>query len=58
MPEASPRGTYLLIADALRREIDQGRLKGSTLPSEAALMKAHGVSRNTIRRALKALESE
>ncbi|MFI6950749.1 GntR family transcriptional regulator [Streptomyces sp. NPDC050422] len=58
MPEVSPRGTYLLIADALRKEIEQGELKGSTLPSEAALMKAHDVSRNTIRRALKTLESE
>ncbi|MEW1686575.1 MULTISPECIES: winged helix-turn-helix domain-containing protein [unclassified Streptomyces] len=57
MPEVSPRGTYLLIADALRKEIEQGELKGS-LPSEAALMKAHDVSRNTIRRALKMLESE
>lgn len=58
MPEASPRGTYLLIADALRKEIEQGQLKGSALPSEAALMQAHDVSRNTIRRALKTLESE
>ncbi|MGP3633695.1 GntR family transcriptional regulator [Streptomyces sp. 24-1644] len=58
MPEVSPRGTYLLIADALRKEIKQGQLKGSTLPSEASLMKAHDVSRNTIRRALKTLESE
>ncbi|WP_328894017.1 GntR family transcriptional regulator [Streptomyces sp. NBC_00236] len=58
MPEVSPRGTYLLIADALRREIEQGQLKGGALPSEAALMKAHDVSRNTVRRALKALESE
>ncbi|MEU9947357.1 winged helix-turn-helix domain-containing protein [Streptomyces sp. NPDC047939] len=58
MPEASPRGTYLLIADVLRREIEHGQLKSSTLPSEAALMQAHDVSRNTIRRALKTLESE
>ncbi|WUW24032.1 winged helix-turn-helix domain-containing protein [Streptomyces sp. NBC_01463] len=58
MPEVSPRGTYLLIADALRKDIEHGQLKGSGLPSEAALMKAHDVSRNTIRRALKTLESE
>ncbi|WP_371629204.1 winged helix-turn-helix domain-containing protein [Streptomyces sp. NBC_00341] len=58
MHEASPRGTYLLIADALRKEIEQGKLNGGTLPSEAALMQAHDVSRNTIRRALKTLESE
>ena len=58
MPEASPRGTYLLIADALRKEIEKGQLKDSALPSEATLMQAHDVSRNTIRRALKTLESE
>ncbi|MCD2466781.1 winged helix-turn-helix domain-containing protein [Streptomyces sp. MBT42] len=58
MPEASPRGTYLLIADALRKAIEEGRLKDSALPSEAALMQTHDVSRNTIRRALKTLESE
>ncbi|MEU8777507.1 GntR family transcriptional regulator [Streptomyces sp. NPDC048606] len=58
MPEASPRGTYLLIADALRKEIEEGDSQNSTLPSEAVLMQAHDVSRNTIRRALKTLESE
>ncbi|WP_053628429.1 GntR family transcriptional regulator [Streptomyces sp. XY511] len=58
MPEASPRGTYLLIADTLRKEIEQGHPPNNALPSEAALMQAHDVSRNTIRRALKTLESE
>ncbi|MEU5446039.1 winged helix-turn-helix domain-containing protein [Streptomyces griseofuscus] len=58
MPEASPRGTYLLIADALRKEIEEGQHKDSTLPSEAELMQAYDVSRNTIRRALRTLESE
>ncbi|WP_030688401.1 winged helix-turn-helix domain-containing protein [Streptomyces globisporus] len=57
MQEVSPRGTYLLIADALRRDIEKGA-EGDTLPSEAALMRAHDVSRNTIRRALKVLEAE
>ncbi|MFH8716669.1 GntR family transcriptional regulator [Streptomyces zaomyceticus] len=57
MPEASPRGTYLLIADALREDIEK-RLDDGTLPSEAALMQAYSVSRNTIRRALKVLEAE
>ncbi|MEO3846332.1 GntR family transcriptional regulator [Streptomyces sp. B8F3] len=57
MPEASPRGTYLVIADALRAEIEDG--EGiDTLPSEGALMQTHGVGRNTIRRALKVLETE
>ncbi|MEV6141909.1 winged helix-turn-helix domain-containing protein [Streptomyces sp. NPDC051992] len=57
MPEASPRGTYLLIADALRKDIEKAP-DGDALPSEAALMRTHDVSRNTIRRALKTLEAE
>ncbi|MFI9213278.1 GntR family transcriptional regulator [Streptomyces sp. NPDC053253] len=56
MPEASPRGTYLVIAEALRKEIEEGRI-AEGLPSEADLVGAYGVSRNTIRRALKALEA-
>ncbi|MEU2507660.1 winged helix-turn-helix domain-containing protein [Streptomyces sp. NPDC007863] len=57
MPEASPRGTYLIIADVLRKDIEKGS-HGDALPSEAALMREHDVSRNTIRRALKTLEAE
>ncbi|NMI60229.1 MULTISPECIES: winged helix-turn-helix domain-containing protein [unclassified Streptomyces] len=57
MPEASPRGTYLVISEALRKEIEEGEAP-DTLPSEADLMLAYGVSRNTIRRALKVLEAE
>lgn len=57
MPEASPRGTYLLIAAELRKDVEGG-VDGDALPSEAALMQTHNVSRNTIRRALKALEAE
>jgi DNA-binding FadR family transcriptional regulator len=57
VPEASPRGTYLVIAAALRSEIEEG--DGiDTLPSEADLVRSHGVGRNTIRRALKVLEAE
>ncbi|MFE0348340.1 GntR family transcriptional regulator [Streptomyces griseoluteus] len=52
MSDSSPRGTYLVIAEALRNEIK----KGETLPSEARLMRSYNVSRNTIRRALKLLE--
>ncbi|MGA5063155.1 GntR family transcriptional regulator [Streptomyces exfoliatus] len=58
MTEASPRGTYLLIAEKLRQEIETGHPEGSALPSEAALMRHYNVSRNTIRRALKTLESK
>ncbi|MET7921061.1 GntR family transcriptional regulator [Streptomyces avermitilis] len=57
MPEASPRGTYLVIAEALRNEVEAGEGSGS-LPSEAELMNMHSVSRNTIRRALKVLEAD
>lgn len=57
MSEASPRGTYLVISEALRKGIEEGKISG-TLPSEADLMRSHGVSRNTIRRALKVLEAE
>lgn len=57
MSEASPRGTYLVIAETLRSGIlaEHGR---EALPSEADLMDSHGVSRNTIRRALKVLEAD
>ncbi|GAA1722580.1 GntR family transcriptional regulator [Streptomyces yatensis] len=57
MPGASPRGTYLVIADALRKEIREGRIT-STVPSEAQLMGEHGVSRTTVRRALALLQDE
>lgn len=56
MPEASPRGTYLVIAEALRKEIENKVITGA-LPSEADLGSSYDVSRNTIRRALKALET-
>jgi len=55
VPETSPRGTYLVIAETLRNGI-QAEQGGDALPSEADLMDLHGVSRNTIRRALKLLE--
>ncbi|MFF0381526.1 GntR family transcriptional regulator [Streptomyces sp. NPDC004286] len=55
MPEASPRGTYLVIAEVLRTQIQRGA-GTDTLPSEADMMRSHGVGRNTIRRALKSLE--
>ncbi|WDT88349.1 GntR family transcriptional regulator [Streptomyces anulatus] len=57
MSEASPRGTYLVISEALRKGIEEGEISGP-LPSEADLTRSHGVARNTIRRALKVLEAE
>ncbi|MBW8088510.1 GntR family transcriptional regulator [Streptomyces hygroscopicus subsp. hygroscopicus] len=57
MPGASPRGTYLVIADALRKEIKEGWITAA-LPSEAQLMRDHNVSRTTVRRALALLQDE
>ncbi|WP_043494200.1 GntR family transcriptional regulator [Streptomyces viridosporus] len=57
MPQASPRGTYLQVSESLREQIESGDA-GDALPSEAALMRSHSVSRNTIRRALKVLEAD
>lgn len=57
MSEASPRGTYLVISEALRQRIGKDET-AEAVPSEAELMREHGVSRNTIRRALKLLEAE
>ncbi len=50
MSEASPRGTYLVISEALRRRIGQDKA-ADAVPSEAELMREHGVSRNAIQRA-------
>ncbi|WP_328942552.1 GntR family transcriptional regulator [Streptomyces sp. NBC_00250] len=57
MAAASPRGTYLVISEILRKGIKEGEFV-EVLPSEADLVDAHGVSRNTIRRALHLLEGE
>ncbi|WP_329128064.1 winged helix-turn-helix domain-containing protein [Streptomyces caniferus] len=57
MPGASPRGTYLLIADKLRKAMRERRITDK-LPSEAQLMRDHSVSRTTIRRALTTLQTE
>jgi DNA-binding GntR family transcriptional regulator len=53
------RGTWAHIADALRTQIATGQPPpGSLMPSEAALCAEYGVVRNTVRRALAALEAE
>ena len=57
MPGASPRGTYVAIADALRIEV-QSAVPTADLASEAELMKRFGVSRTTVRRALLALQTD
>lgn len=54
MPKAAE-----LIADQLRNEIVRGHLKeGDTLPTESALMEQFGVSRPTLREAVRVLEAE
>ncbi|MEU4109958.1 winged helix-turn-helix domain-containing protein [Streptomyces sp. NPDC027717] len=57
MSQASPRGTYLQVSESLRRQIESGDV-GIILPSEANLVRSFGVSRNTVRRALKLLEAD
>ncbi|WP_406050652.1 GntR family transcriptional regulator [Streptomyces virginiae] len=55
MSETSPRGTYLVISEALRARIVEGTYVDA-LPSEAEIGREFGVARTTVRRALRALE--
>ncbi|GAA2906697.1 hypothetical protein GCM10010517_72910 [Streptosporangium fragile] len=58
-PEVSPAYRYQAIADDLREQIRTGSLAaGSRVPSELALCRRHGASRNTVRQALGELERE
>ncbi|MFH8340886.1 GntR family transcriptional regulator [Streptomyces sp. AM6-12] len=57
MKDASPRGTYLQVAEALRQRIQSGTIT-DRMPSEAALSAEFGIARTTVRRALASLESE
>ncbi|GAB2815477.1 hypothetical protein GCM10027176_20180 [Actinoallomurus bryophytorum] len=58
-PRQTEWGAYVQIAEALRRRIASGDLEaGSPLPSEAVLCREFAVVRNTVRRALSALEEE
>lgn len=57
MPQASPRGTFRVVADQLR-ELLEGNQPPARLPSEAELMRRHSVGRGTIRRALEVLAAE
>ena len=53
----SPQRIFQEIADQLRRNISEGKLKpGDKLPAERELAQMFGVSRNTMREALRALE--
>lgn len=50
---------YRQLADALRREIVDGRLRpGDKLPTEASLQHVHSVGRATVREALRLLREE
>lgn len=56
-PEKKPR--YLELADLLRADIVAGRFAGeASFPTEAVLCEQHGVSRFTVREALRKLQSE
>ncbi len=53
----SPQRIYQEVANQLRRNISEGKLKpGDKLPPERNLAQMFGVSRNTMREALRALE--
>jgi DNA-binding GntR family transcriptional regulator len=54
---ATPWGTYVRIADALRDQLADAE-PGTRLPSESALAAEFEVARNTVRRALAALEHD
>ncbi|WP_374228171.1 GntR family transcriptional regulator [Streptacidiphilus sp. ASG 303] len=57
MPETSPRGTYLQVANAIRKGLADGSIASNELlPSEAQLMCQFGVARTTVRRAFRELE--
>lgn len=52
-------GAYVKITDALRQRIKDGTYAPATqLPGEASLCAEFGVARNTVRRALSALQAE
>ncbi|MFE0130830.1 GntR family transcriptional regulator [Streptomyces sp. NPDC059037] len=55
--QASPRGTFLKIADVLKAQI-QSDPDMAELPSAAELMKDHGVSRGVALRVFGVLQSE
>ncbi|SDM65855.1 GntR family transcriptional regulator [Streptomyces wuyuanensis] len=55
--EASPRGTFLKIADVVKAEIDAEPAMAE-LPSAAELMREHGVSRGVALRVFGVLEKE
>jgi DNA-binding GntR family transcriptional regulator len=58
-PTAARLPLYRALASALMKEIDSGRYAaGQPLPTEAELALQHGVSRHTVRQALRELKEE
>lgn len=57
MPQGSPRGTYLKVAEALRQQIRSGEIT-ERVPSKADLMRIYGVGESTVERALDALKAD
>ncbi|MEU1602695.1 GntR family transcriptional regulator [Micromonospora matsumotoense] len=54
--EMSPVPFYVQLADLIAKDIDSGKLKPRTpIPSEAHLQQTYGVSRGTVRAAVKLL---
>ncbi|WP_049574962.1 GntR family transcriptional regulator [Streptomyces sp. SBT349] len=57
MSQASPRGTYLQVAEAIRAQIGEDRAPDA-LPPVSQLMQQHRASRSLITRALKSLQRD
>jgi DNA-binding GntR family transcriptional regulator len=59
MAEFTGQAAYLQIADEIKGKIHDGELSpGDKIPSEAALMKAHDVSRTVARQAISRLRED
>lgn len=59
MPPYTGRPAYVQIADDIRRQLDDGALRGGDkLPTEAELMADYGVSRIVVRQAIEVIRRE
>lgn len=59
MPDFTGRPHYLIVADELRRRIEDGELRpGSQIPSMAELVREYGTSSTTVRQAIGILRNE
>jgi GntR family transcriptional regulator len=57
--QLDPKPLKVQLANLLRAQIESGELaKGQKLPSESTLQQDHGVSRGTVREAVKILQKE